>query len=109
MLCPIKVNSNTTELIFPSRLTLHYFFTNWIFQFRPRAIKRNNCRNKFAQEAEEKGGGPRMRAGYLQQDLFHSRKMIKWSTPTTRMDTVQTRQNSGLNDGEKNRYNVKKN
>ena len=27
--------------------------------------------------------------------------MIKWSTPTTRRDTVQTRQTPGLNDGEK--------
>ena len=40
----------------------------------------------------EKSGGPRTRAGYLQQELVHSRKVIKWSTPTTRMDTVQTRQ-----------------
>ena len=29
---------------------------------------------------------------YLQQELVSSRKMIKWSTPTTRMDRVQTGQ-----------------
>ena len=39
--------------------------------------------------------------------LVRSRKIIKWSMPTTRMDTV-TETNLGSKDGEKNRYNVKK-
>ena len=44
------------------------------------------------EQPEEKSGGPRTRAGYQQQELVRSRKAIKWSTPTTRMDTVQPRQ-----------------
>ena len=42
------------------------------------------------EQLEEKRGGPRTRAGYLQQELVRSRKTIKAPTPTTRMDTVQT-------------------
>ena len=42
------------------------------------------------EQPEEKSEGPRTRAGYLQQELVRSRKVIKWSTPTTRKDTVKT-------------------
>ena len=53
------------------------------------------------EQPEDKRGGPRSRAGYLQQELVCLRKMIKWSTPTTRKDTIQDTTNPGLNDGEK--------
>ena len=49
-----------------------------------------------------------MRAGYLQQELVRSRKMIKWSTPTT--GWIQLRHDkSRIERWRENRYNVKKN
>ena len=47
------------------------------------------------------GGRDKSQGGNLQQEVVGSGSLIKWSTPLTRMDTVQGTTGPGSRDGEK--------